>query len=184
MSFCRICAVLFSLCFAPWVGHTQDIIGAGTRWVDSFREWDIRTVDEYRTGTLELRWSLSDDWSEWDFRLGDTTASIKLTWKDDPNLWQIDCLGTRVTARTKWRNDFREWRLSDGTHTLSWESKYSNVLEEWEVQNDRNGYFAMYTYWEGDPREWVVVDELDPDVSYAMRVAMTFLTLMHSAPRI
>lgn len=170
-----------------WAGaalSAQNIVGVGTRWSDSFREWIVHTGDEDRTGTLELRWRLSDDWTEWDFRLGDTTASIRMKWEDDPNLWQIDCLGTTVTARTTWHNDFRSWRLSDGIHSVTWASRYSNILEEWETRGSRAGTFQMYTYWEGDPREWVIFDELDPDISYAMRIAMIFIALYHSTPKI
>ncbi|MDX1408645.1 MAG: hypothetical protein R3330_10945 [Saprospiraceae bacterium] len=162
----------------------QDIIGVGTRWSDSFREWEFHTEDEYRTGTLEMRWRLRDDWTEWDFRMGDTTASMRLKWGDDPNLWEIRSLGTTVTARTMWTNDFRQWRLDDGTHRIVWKSKYGNQLEEWEVRDTEYGYCSVYTYWEGDPREWVVYDELDEDISYAMRLAMIFLTLLHSTPKI
>ena len=163
---------------------SQDILGAGTRWSDSFREWEIQTPDEYRTGRLEMRWALRDDWSEWDFRLGDTTADMRLKWGDDPNLWEIRCLGVTVTARTQWSNDFRQWRLDDGTHRIIWKSRYGNQVEEWEVRDEDYGYFSVYTYWEGDPREWVVYDELNEDVSYAMRLAMLFITLMHSTPKI
>jgi hypothetical protein len=42
----------------------------------------------------------------------------------------------------------------------------------------------VYNYWEGDPREWVVVDELPENVSLAMRLAMIFLTVHFSSPRI
>lgn len=169
---------------------SQDVIGLGTRWSDSFREWEVHTADDYRTGTLELRWNLPpipggrEDWTEWDFRLGDTTAQIRLKWNDDPNLWEIRCLGVTVTARTTWNNDFRQWRISDGTHRINWQSRYGNIRDEWIVREEDSGFFSVYTYWEGDPRDWVVVDELDEDVSYAMRVAMIFLAIFNSIPKV
>jgi hypothetical protein len=170
--------VLPSFCVA------QDIIGVSSVWSDSFREWEILTPDEDRSGRLYLRWPSRDDWTQWDMRLRDTTAEFKLKWKDDPNLWEIRCLGTTVTARTMWAGDFTQWRLSDGTHTIVWKSKYGNIRDEWIVRNDEFGFFSVYSYWEGDPREWVVYDELNEDVSYAMRLAMIFLTLSNSTPRI
>lgn len=169
---------------------SQDIIGLGTRWNDSFREWEVHTGDDWRVGTLELRWSLprgfdgKDDWTEWDFRLGDTTARIQLKWADDPNLWEIKCLGVTATARTTWNNDFRQWRISDGTHRVNWQSRYGNIRDEWIVREEDCGYFSVYTYWEGDPRDWVVVDELNPDVSYAMRIAMIFIAMFNSVPKV
>ncbi|MDX1476607.1 MAG: hypothetical protein R3301_02840 [Saprospiraceae bacterium] len=175
---------LLTVLFSPVWLDAQDIIGVGTRWSDSFREWEFRTVDEYRTGRLDLRWRLRDDWTEWDYRMGDTTATMRLKWGDDPNLWEIRALGVTVTARTMWSNDFRQWRLDDGTHRIVWKTRYGNQVEDWEVRSDEHGYFAVYTYWEGDPRDWVVHDELSADVSYAMRLAMIFLTLVHSTPKI
>lgn len=162
----------------------QDIIGIGTRWKDSFREWEVHTVDEFRTGSLELRWTIREDWTQWDFRLGDTTAQIRQKWKDDPNLWEIKCLDVVVTARTTWNNDFRQWRLSDGKHQLTWYSRYGNVRDEWILRENDVGTFSLYTYWEGDPREWVVTDELGEDMSYAMRVALIFIALYNSVPKV
>ncbi|HLF63938.1 MAG TPA: hypothetical protein VI603_09300 [Saprospiraceae bacterium] len=187
----KIILVLFILILTGSSGFSQDIIGIGTRWKDSFREWEVYTADDWRTGELRLRWSLPtgqtgirEDWTEWDFRLGDTTAQIKQKWADDPNLWEIKCLGVTVTARTTWNNDFRQWRLSDSKHRVNWQSRYGNIRDEWIVREDDSGFFSLYTYWEGDPRDWVVIDELDEDVSYAMRVALIFIAIFNSVPKV
>lgn len=165
--------------------HAQDIIGIGTLWNDSFREWEIHTADDWRTGSLELRWNLpgTEDWTEWDLRLGDTTAQIRLKWSDDPNLWEIKCEGVTVTARTLWNNDFRQWRLSDGKHRITWQSRYGNIRDEWIMREEDPGSFSVYTYYEGDPRDWVVIDKLDEDVSYAMRIALMFIAVFNSVPK-
>ena len=162
----------------------QYLIGVGTRYNDSFREWTVHTDIEDYTGKLELRWSFDDNWSTWDFRLGDTTATIRQKWNDDPNLWEIDCLGVRAVARTTWRGEFRQWKINDGVHQFNWQSRYGNVFNEWMVGSERNGWFSVYAYWEDDPREWVIVDELDEEVSLALRLAMVFITLHHSTPKI
>lgn len=180
----KIIYALSLICLANIMCAGQDIIGVGTKWNDTFREWDIHTGDEWRTGELRLRWSLREDWTEWDFRLGDTTAEIRLKWTDDPNLWEVKCLGVTVTARTTWNNDFRQWKLSDGTHKFNWQSRYGNVRDEWILREDDHGFFSLQAYWEGDPREWVVTDDLDEDVSYAMRVALIFVALFNSIPKI
>ena len=176
--------VALSAMLLPSVLPAQDVVGAYTRYSDSFREWIIRTYDEQRYGTLEMRWKINNDWSVWDFRMGDTIAEIRLKWKDDPNLWEIRCLDEIVTARTLWNNGFFEWRLDDGTDRLVWQSRYGNVWDEWIVRDTDRGEFSVYTYWQRDPREWVVYDNLDEDVSYAMRISMIFLALFHSTPRI
>ena len=163
---------------------SQNIVGVTSTWSDSFREWNFLTSDEDRSGKLYQRWPGRDDWTQWDFRLRDTTADFRLKWKDDPNLWEVRCLGVTVTARTMWKGDFTQWRLSDDTHSIVWKSKYGNLRDEWIVRSEEHGFFSVYTYWQGDPREWVVYDDLNEEVSYAMRLAMIFLALHHSTPRI
>lgn len=180
----RIILILV-LCTYLFPVMAQDIIGLGTRWSDSFREWDVHTVDEQKIGSLELRWRLSDDWTQWEFRLGDTTAQIRQKWADDPNLWEVRCLGEVVTARTVFANDFRQWRLSDGTHRIRWQSRYGNIRDEWLIREaEEHGSFNVHTYWEGDPRDWVVENGLDPEVSYAMRVALIFIAVFNSVPKV
>ena len=180
----KIISSIAMFCILCLTTSAQDILGVGTLYSDSFREWEIHTADDFRKGELRLRWTLREDWTEWDFRLGDTTAQIRLKWADDPNLWEIKCLGVTVTARTMWNNDFRQWRLSDGKHRINWQSRFGNIRDEWIVREDDSGHFSVYTYWEGDPRDWVVVDELDEDVSYAMRVAMIFIAIFNSVPKV
>ena len=168
----------------PSVAYGQDIIGIHTRWSDSFRDWIIRTDQESREGTLEQRWKLTDNWSAWELRLGDTIAEIRLKWPDDPNLWEIRCMGVVVTARTLWRDNFLEWRLDDGEDRFVWRSRYGNISNEWILRDEQRGEFSVFTYWENDPREWVVFDNLEEDVSYSMRIAMVFLAVFHSTPKI
>ncbi len=172
--------ILFSAAFAS---AQHQVIGLGTRWNDSFREWIVQTENEDVNGTLELRWAFRDVWTEWDFRLGDTIASIQQKWKDDPGLWEIRSLGVTVTARTTWPGNFRSWRLTSGNYSLTWQSRYANILEEWELRDNRLGNFVVHTYYERDPRDWVVVDELDPDVPFAMRLAMVFIAVYNSTPK-
>ena len=142
------------------------------------------TDDEYRSGRLYMRWPSQDDWTQWDFRLGDTTAEIRLMWRDNPNEWQIRSLGTTVSARTVWPGQFNEWRFQDGDHKFVLKTRFGNLSDEWVLRNDDNGTFNVYTYWERDPRDWVVEDSLDEDVSFAMRLAMIFIATYHSSPKL
>lgn len=160
----------------------QDIIGIGTRYNDSFRDWIITTSDEDIEGEMRMRWAFRNDWTEWDISIGDLHATVEQKWKDDPNLWEIKCDGYVVNAKTVWPGEFNRWKLNDGEHQFSWGTKYFNMRDEWST--GKGGEFKVYTYWEGDPREWVVVDNMPQDVSMAMRIAMIFLSLHFSTPRI
>ncbi len=178
--------VLYVLCllfFIPFA-HAQRMVGAETRYNNSFRDWILLTEDDDVEGELRLRWTFSDDWSSWDLSVGDITASIEQKWAEDPNLWVIRCEGITVNAKTAWAGEFHRWKLSDGNHQINWESKYSNIKEEWEIDSNNDLFFQMYTRWEGDPRDWTIVDELPEDISDAMKVAMIFLALHFSTPRI
>ncbi len=166
------------------IGTAQKIIGVGSRYNNSFREWIITTDDEDIEGQLRMRWAFRDDWTEWDLSIGDISATIEQKWTDDPNLWVIRCEGETVNAKTAWSGEFHRWKLSDGHHHLNWQAEYANHREEWELDTQEDYFFEMRTYWEGDPREWVVKDELPEDITMAMRIAMIFLTLHFSTPRI
>lgn len=161
-----------------------EFIGAAAKFDNSFREWVIHTQDEDLEGTLELRWRFRDNWKEWEFRFGDIDATIEQKWDDDPNLWELRCEGILVTIRTLFPNDFLEWRLSDGNKQLTWRSKFRNIVEEWELRDRGKGEFIMYTYWQGDLRDWVIIDKMNEDISLPLRLGMIFLTLYHSTPKV
>jgi hypothetical protein len=173
--------LIASLCVSL---NAQKVIGLGTRYNDSFREWILSTEDEEIEGEMRMRWALRNDWTEWDVRIGDVSATIEQKWEDDPNLWEIRCDGEVVNAKTTWPGEFNRWKLSDGNHQFNWGTKYFNIRDEWMTDSKSNQYFQVYAYWEGDPREWVVIDELSPDVSMAMKIAMIFLAVHFSSPRI
>lgn len=174
---------ILALCFFPLL-DAQKIIGIGTRYDDSFRDWVITTEDEELNGALGIRWAFRNDWTEWDVRIGDVFASIEQKWKDDPSLWEIRCEGVTVNARTTWPGEYYRWKLNDGRHQFNWRSAYANKRDEWSTDNPEDHFLQVYTYWDGDPREWVVIDALPEDVSMAMKLAMIFLALHFSTPRI
>jgi hypothetical protein len=163
---------------------SQKMTGAYTRFSNTFREWTIVTDQEDLRGELRLKWFHSDNWTEWDFTLGDTFATIQQKWSEDPNLWVIRCNGVTVNAKTAWAGEFLRWKLNDGKHQLNWQSRYGNQRDEWELDTRNKETMRMQTYWEGNPTEWVIDDTLPDDVSAAMKIAIVFLTLHFSSPRI
>ena len=170
-------------CFLPGL-QAQSVIGIGTVYNNSFREWTITTDDEDITGELRMRWSFRDDWTEWDLRIGDLSATIEQKWDDDPNLWEIRCNGVVVNAKTTWPNEFNRWKLSDGSHQYNWGTRYFNDRERWFITDRGQDSFEVSMYYDGDPRDWTVTDNLPADVSDAMKLAMIFLAIFHSSPKI
>ena len=154
----------------------QTLEGIAVDWRDNFSEWTI-FYNETEEGELQTRWQIGEDWTEWTYRLEDYYGQIKVKWDGRLNEWEVRGNGKIVTARTIWKDDFSEWRITDNNKTLNWKSQYRNILETWKVTSQDYGYFELYTNWEGDPREWVIIDELDEAISLEMKMAMIFTTL-------
>lgn len=185
-----------------WIfrSEAQTLSGISARWSDSFVEWELfasvadstqaedddsEPPDEELYGEMKLRWlDLRDDWTEWDYNLGDERGTIKMKWKDDPTQWELRTYdGAVVTMRAAWNNDFTEWRVTDNSVSLTLRSRWTNQLDEWQVTDSSRGAFYMYTVYRGDPRDWTIEDGLDESVSQHMKLALVFLSVFHSTPR-
>lgn len=163
--------------------QAQYLTGMSTSWSDSFVEWEIFTDDEELNGELKMRWQMQEDWSQWDYRLDDAIGSIKQKWKDNPNEWEVRGDNKVITARTIYRDDFREWRITDNSKTLRLKTRFGNNGNEWILEGKDYGFMEIYTEWENDPRDWIIVDELSDDVPLPMKMAVVFLAIYQSSPR-
>ena len=183
----------------------QTLSSVSTRWGDSFVEWDIYAFDlsdtseeeagsdedaadesdERVIGGMQLRWlNVRDDWSEWDFELGEQRGTIKMKWKDDPTHWELRTYdGDVVTMRAAWANDPSQWRITNNSNTLTLRSRWTNQIDEWYVDDRTYGRLGIHTFRRGDPRDWAVEDELTDDISPAMKLAMVFVVIFHSVPK-
>lgn len=163
---------------------TAALTGMVTRWNDSFAEWDILTTETESRGELRLTSIAQDDWSRWQYRIGEGVGNIRQKWPDNPNEWEARGDNVIATARTIFRNNFKEWRVTDGTHTVTLRTRYQNLAEDWAIGSERHGWFEMYTAYEGDLRDWIVVDELSEEVPLPMRMLLGFLVVYHSTPKL
>ena len=174
-----------SLCFA------QTISTVSSRWSNSFVEWDIFAAPEYEGeeeieyGELKLRWlNFKDDFSEWNYELGDQQGTIRQKWKNDPTLWELRTYtGDVITMKAPWSNDMNEWRITDNTLSLTLKSRWTNQLDEWIVDDTNRGRFYLYTLHSGDPRDWAIEDKLNEEVSEPMKMAIIFLVIYHTTPK-
>ncbi len=161
-----------------------ELYGISATWDDSYREWIIYTADEDIEGELELRWGATDNWKEWEYELEEEYGTIKMKWHNDPSQWEVRGDGEIITMKTKWRGDFTEWRISDGTINLTLRSKFKTHLEEWELSDDKYGKFEMYTTYERDVRDWEIIDELNEEISFPMKMALLFTVMYHTTPKL
>ena len=198
-------SLLFVACWLAAIVQAQTITSVSTRWSDSFVEWEIYAVmpqdtsetesgddaedsespQEELYGELKLRWlNVRDDFSEWDYEVGDLRGTIRQKWKEDPTQWELRSYdGNVVTMRTMWANDLTEWRVTDNSITLNLKSKWKNQFDEWLVDDLTRGQFYLYTITERDPRDWAIVDTLDAEVSQPMKLALIFLTVFFGSPK-
>lgn len=165
-----------ALQFPLWA---QPLGGIFTRFENDLREWVITDPEGKETGFLRMRWALNNDITFWDYRVGDHSGEIRARWRDNFSEWEIHGDGLIITARRVWRDIPTEWRLTDDQGiTLNWVTRWANTPEEWELREKREyGRFEQFTAWEGDPRDWVIIDEMDPNVPMPMRMGMVFLPI-------
>ena len=188
-----------ALFLLPLCLGAQRISSVSTRWSDSFVEWEVFALtrdslpaeedeempDEERVGELKLRWlNMREDWSEWDFEIGDQRGTIRMKWKDDPTQWELRSYeGAIISMRAAWTNDPTQWRITDNDVSLLLRSRWTNQMDEWLVEDSQHGAFYMYTFQEMDPRDWAVDDRLGERISPSVRLAMIFIVLFHSTPK-
>ncbi len=182
--------------------QAQVLSGISTRWSDSFVEWEIYAAiprdttrtepeedseepDESLYGELKLRWlNVREDFSEWDYEIGEERGTIRQKWKDDPSQWELRSYnGPVVSMRTAWPNDFNEWRVTDNSISLNLKSRWTNQFDEWLVDDSAHGKFYMYTLIKNDPRDWAVEDSMDDSISQSMKMALIFLTVFNGSPK-
>lgn len=176
-----ILSVLLFLFLPFWVG-AQQLTAVATQWSDSFKEWIVYTDVEGEEGHLRLRWNSRGDWTQWEYRIGEWFGQIRTKWPERVDEWEVRGENLIIDARTMWRDNMREWRISTPEgHQYKWQSRYANMLDEWVIDTEKFGFFEMYTAYEGDPREWLIVDELD--ASLPERMMLVFLTIINSTPK-
>ena len=176
--------ILFALLMMLSGSHLygQQLTAIASQWSDSFVEWIIYTSVEGEEGTLRLRWNSRGDWTQWEYRIGEWTGQVKTKWPERIDQWEARGENIIVDARTIWRDNLREWRISrPGGGEYKWQSRYSNTLDEWVIDTEKYGFFEMYTAFEGDPREWIIVDELE--ASLPEKMMLVFLTIINSTPK-
>jgi hypothetical protein len=155
-----------------------------TYWDDSFSEWVVLADDGEITGTLEMKWKLRNDWTQWIVEIGDYSGQVKIKWNNDPGLWEMNVNGNLIEIRTVWPRDYSEWKIKGDGIELRLKSKYRNILEEWTCDHKEYGYMDMFTTREGDVRDWEIEDRLSETVSFEMKLALAFIAIYHATPKL
>lgn len=175
---------IFLVLLTATICSAQDLpFALATEFDDSFRSWRIYTEDEAVEGTLKLRWDARNDWTEWEYRLGESFGGIKQKWRNNPNEWELRGDNRIVRMQTVFPNDVSQWRVTSTGVRLNLRTRSGNRADEWELRDvDDHGAYGMYSTYPDDPRDWEIVDELDSDVPFEIRMALAFLVVYNSTP--
>jgi hypothetical protein len=188
---------IYFLFLAPLSLKSQVFTTVETQWNDSFVAWNLYSTEpadstepepeELLSGEFKLRWlPMREDWTEWEYQLGTERGTIRQRWKNDKTQWELRGYnGQVISVRSIWGpNDLTEWRVSDNNIALELRSRWKNQLDEWTVKDQRYGSFYLYTLRQQDTRAWAINDDLKATVSPEMKLALVFLTVFHSSPRL
>lgn len=159
-----------------------ELYGLHARWDDSFAEWTISTYNDPKAGQLVRQWPLGNDWTQWSIRLGDFSGTIRQKFAHNPAQWELRFGNEVVTMRPVYPGDANIWRIQSGDLNLTWSRDSRHLDAQWTI--DRVPGFSMYTEFKGDPRDWIINDEVVPSLTTAAKLAMIFLTVFYSTPKL
>lgn len=176
----NICvSALFILLSLPLKG--QILEGLSSKFDNEISEWIIFAFDpileEELEGSMSMRWPLDLDWTVWDFRLEDYTASVKVKWKSDPNHWEFRGNST-LQIKSVWQNDATNWIIIKDSNQYRFIARQTIDGLEWTLNSEDYGYFGMMMEYRGDIRDWFIVDELSEEIDIDMKMAMMFIPLI------
>ena len=173
----------FIFCIGLDSVSAQELTGFAVEYGDTFKEWKVIPADvEINLGELNLSWPHKLEWNDWEYQLDGRFGNIRQKWINRPNEWELIDGEFIVSIKNQWRGDLTIWKIKCDDYTLRFESKYSNLSEEWTLVTDKHGAFDIFTEYEGDPRDWIIEDNLDEDVPLALKMAMLFLAIHYSVP--
>ncbi len=158
----------------------QSIIGYSTVDDYSFNKWDIITDDANVVGSIEATWSSMNDYSEWQFTVGEFSGWLRMRHKNNNNVWELVGGSNLIQIRTVFPNEFNHWQLSDGRNRSDLKSVYNNA-EEWSVKSSSKEVLTIYTYRRGDLRDWII--EHHGNMSIPMQIANSFLPIIMVTPK-
>jgi hypothetical protein len=161
----------------------QILSGFSARFNNAFVDWEIYTDDDSEKGNLTMTWQQPDDWTQWSYRIGEQTGTIKTKWSNDLSQWEIRGENKVITAQPLWQGDPNQWRITDNNFSLELQTKWRGRFDEWYINDSRRGKMSIFSEYQNDPRDWVIDDELDPVVSLPMKMAIVYLVIFNSAPK-
>lgn len=174
---------LFCVLFACTLGinslNAQFISGFSTSFDNDLSDWTIYPeTKDYPVCNLRSRWKYQQDPSEWDFRMGEISGTIRSKWKDKLDEWEVISDNRITRLRMVWPRDPREWRVEDGGEEYVIKMKYNNPGSDWTVEKDDKIIFNCYTTYNQDIRDWNVEDDLAEGTHLNVKLVLVFAVII------
>jgi hypothetical protein len=176
--------LLFSLfIFFTLQLNAQTLTGISVKYNDAYVEWSIYTDDEDVEGTLTMTWQNPDDWTQWTYRIGEHTGTIKTKWNKDVSHWEIRGDNKIISAQQIWQGDNRQWRITNNSFSLDLSCKYGNNWNDWTIDDRKRGKISVLTAYQNDARDWNIEDNMSEEVTLPMKMAVVFISIFNSIPK-
>ena len=172
------------IALSPMLLLGQYFLELHSEYDDSFREWEIILEQDSTEieGTLELSWGIKNDFTQWQYRVGDLYGEINQKFNNNAGLWELRSEGKVVTMRQVWPGDKSEWKISYDGRTFVFRTSHPSRYDEWSFGDDKMGELILYTDIAMDPRDWIISDYTIEAITFEERMAAIFVGLYSSIP--
>lgn len=181
----KVIFLMFTLILISVSLNGQYFLELHSEFDDSFREWEIILEKDSTeiSGDLRLTWGVGNDWSEWQYRVGDYYGEISQKFKNNPGFWELRSDDLIVNIRQVWPGDSTEWSINCGKRTFTFRTLYTDQLDDWAMVEPQMGELILYTETRGDARDWIVSDFTIDEINFEERMAAIFIGLYTSIPK-
>ncbi len=168
-------------CYAQAETDSLWMLGWHSEWDDALHEWKVvfETPEiEEDEGEFEATWAHNNDFSQWDYSIGEYDGTIWQKWPDRQDQWELRSDGNTTTITTKWRNDVSQWTINyNGEIKVTWMSAGFNDGNSWLIHKSPYGEFEFYTEFENDPRDWLIYDDTSAVLPFDVKMACCFIAM-------
>lgn len=165
------------------IASSQQLVNFESEWNNDFTSWQF-TYGNDQVGEINMRFPMQADWTDWTVEYEGLYGRLKLKYPNNPNIWELKLPnGIIVDMEATWLGQVSAWQILQNQTRISIQTVYGDSMESWSTPDERQGYFGLYTEWQGDFQKWIVIDELNEDIELATKIAMAFICILHSVPR-
>jgi hypothetical protein len=149
-----------------------------TQFSDDWDDWNIKVGDT--TGTLDTQFS--NDWDNWQFNFGGVSGDIRTDFSNDWDNWYLSASGGNIDIKTSFSNDFDNWIVNDSQsgRTFTVRTDFSNDWDDWSVYENGSQLVRFNTSFSNDFDNWQALGDFS-SLDTRKRVALMFVPIFAGA---